>query len=87
MIMDCEVWLMILSLSVCLSVCSSVCLFIYLSVHLSVRLFIRLSVRLANLVPFHEPLLRVLLPMLVDPKALSVRKRAFMALCESALHI
>ncbi len=45
-----------------------------------VTVFIPLS--LANLIPFHEPLLHVLLPLLVDPKALSVRKRAYMALCE-----
>ena len=33
--------------------------------------------------PYHEPLLKVLMPLLVDPKPLSVRKRAYVALCES----
>lgn len=34
-----------------------------------------------NLSPFHDPLLQALLPLLADPKPLSVRKRAYMALC------
>ena len=32
--------------------------------------------------PFHEPLLKALMPLLVDPKPVSVRKRAYTALCE-----
>ena len=35
-----------------------------------------------NLTPFHDPLMRALLPLLTDPKPLSVRKRAYMALCK-----
>lgn len=41
---------------------------------------------LVTLSPFHDPLLRVLLPLLMDPKPLSVRKRAYMALCKIALN-
>lgn len=31
--------------------------------------------------PFHDPLLKALMPLLVDPKPVSVRKRAYTALC------
>ena len=37
---------------------------------------------LASLASFHEALLGSLLPLLSDPKPLSVRKRAYFALCE-----
>lgn len=35
----------------------------------------------STLSPFHEPMLKALLPLLVDPRPLSVRKRAYVALC------
>ena len=35
-----------------------------------------------SLAPFHDPLVKALMPLLVDPKPVSVRKRAYTVLCE-----
>ena len=41
----------------------------------------------ATLSPFHESLLKALLPLLMDPRPLSVRKRAYIALCKSTFSL